>query len=67
MIIFVLIVLEVIGFGTIIAELYAGIAVTGWQGEKPYVLRREQPGLFAFSIAVQLLALALPWIIYAVL
>lgn len=46
-------ILTVIGVGTLVAEFWTGIAVTGWQGEKPYVERAEQPALYWTMMLVQ--------------
>ena len=49
---FILLILEAIFVATIFFELRTGIAVTGWQGERPYVERANQPVHFWFVIAL---------------
>ena len=51
----ILAVLEIIGIGTLTAEVWTGIAVTGWQGEKPYVERSQQPVHYWTIIVIHLL------------
>lgn len=52
---FVLIFLELVGIGTLVAEIWTGIAVTGWQGKKPYIEREDQPVHYWCLVSVHLL------------
>ncbi len=45
----------------LVAELWSGIAVTGWQGEHPYIERASRPGPYWMAMSLHILVgLGLP-------
>ena len=51
---------------TFAAELWLGIVVIGWQGEKPYIARSENPTKYWLVMAFHLLCMTgLPLLAYA--
>ena len=51
----ILISLELVGVGILVGELWVGVAVTGWQGEKPFVEKTTQPFHYWSIILVHLI------------
>lgn len=48
------ILLTVLSLGILIAELWLGIAVTGWQGDELYIERAKSPGPYWMTMVLHM-------------